>query len=269
MKRSSIYIDKTILHYSGHLKSRHNQQSHRTHNEKAKTEDSKLSVANKSHDLPAVQCKDTLSLDYDYHAQYSKRKIQSNSDRYKELPDVDDEDSEDENGQLSAADFQQLLSRPVSSGDHFTFAAERSWLQNPDEEKSDDGTMASNLFKLNIPNLNDGLTRLPFYLRHDFSTDLFTQEELNDMAERAESRIESSKKISNDLSIETELVKRLQQTNVQEASKSTASSSNSAKIKTSTSAVPASNKTVTSKPATKAKVSDTEDIQAWLDDILN
>lgn len=257
-----------------------------------------MKVANKSHDLPAVQCKDTLLLDYDHKAQYTKRKIESNSDRYKELPN--DDDDYDENGQLSAADFQQLLSRPASTGDHFTFSAERSWLQSADTDTPDDGSMVSNLFKLNIFNLNDGLIRIPFYLRHDLPTDLFTEEELTDIhtTEKAnqnlldclksnvgqqvagkksnatvESKIESPKNVDVKSFAETELVELLQQTKVQESSKNMASTSNTAKIPnsmpTSTAKASTPSKTVQAKPTSKANLPKTEDIQDWLDDILN
>lgn len=171
---------------SKHLKSRHSKPL--TKNEKPERHERdrpEAKVTEISQDLPAVQCKDTLILDYDHKAQYSRRKIESNADRYKELPDVDDDDDSDENGQLSAADFQQLLSQPVSTGDHFTFAAEKSWTQSADADASDDGSMVSNLFKLNTSNLNDGLARVPFYLRHDLPTGLFTEEELTDIHYRS------------------------------------------------------------------------------------
>lgn len=280
-----------------------------------------MKLANKTNDLPAVQCKDTLLLDYDHNAQYTKRKIESNADRYKELSD----DDEDENGQLSAADFQQLLSRPASTGDHFTFAAERSWLQSADTDTSDDGSMVSNLFKLNISNLNDGLARVPFYLRQDLAIDLFTKEELTDIHYRSdffesdqmqqnlrlpasdqvnqklldclksnvggqqvagkklnttvESKMESSKKVDVKSFAETELAELLQQTKVQEPSKNVASTSKVAQISkpipTTISAAKAStpNKTAQAEPvsssSSKTNLSRTEDIQDWLDDILN
>lgn len=322
----NLSFSKISLVNSGHLKSRHNKPP-RTQDEKAEKlerDRPELKVANKSHgqDLPAVQCKDTLLLDYDHKAQYSKRKIESNFDRYKELPNVDDDDDDDENGQLSAADFQQLLSRPASTGDHFTFSAERSWLQSADTDTSDDGSMVSNLFKLNILNLNDGLIRVPFYLRHDLPTDLFTEEELTDIHYRStffeneqmqqnqrlttnepvnqnllaclksnvgqevagkklnttvKTKMESSKNVDVKSFAETELTELLQQTKVQEPSKNMASTSNVAKISmpasTTAAKAPEPRKTVQAKPtpdsSSKANIPKTEDIQDWLDDILN
>lgn len=129
-----------------------------------------------------MQCKDTLLLEYDYNAQYTKRKICSNADRYKELSDDDDDD---ENGQMSAADFQQLLSVPLSVGDHFTFAAERMWLQNDDMNTSEVGSMLTDLFKLNITKLQNGLGRVPFYSRQGLMNEMFTADEIADMNYRA------------------------------------------------------------------------------------
>lgn len=134
-------------------------------------------------DLPAVQCKDTLLLDYDYDKQYSKRSLASNWDKYNELPDDDDDD---DNGQLSAADFEQLLSASKSIGDHFTFAAEKSWLQSSEAENAvDESSMTTDLFKLNIANLKNGISHLPFYLRQDLPTQIFTMDEISDMDYRA------------------------------------------------------------------------------------
>lgn len=138
--------------------------------EKPKKPESK--APKQSYDLPAVQCKDTLLLDYDYNRQFSKRHVVNNWDKYTELSDDDDE-----NGQLSAADFEQLLSASKAVGEHFTFAAERSWLQN----QSDESSMAADLFRLNISNLNNGIGRLPFYIRQGLSQDMFTEDEIKNM----------------------------------------------------------------------------------------
>lgn len=129
-----------------------------------------------TYDMPAVQCKDTLLLDYDYSKQYSKRSVVNNWDKYADLPDDDPE-----NGQLTAADFEQLLSASKSIGDHFTFAAERSWLQNDGGSQSDENSIAADLFKLNISNLKNGIGRLPFYVRQGLSEDMFTSDEITNM----------------------------------------------------------------------------------------
>lgn len=227
----------------------------------------------------------------------------SNADRYKELSDDDD----DENGQLSAADFQQLLSASTSVGDHFTFAAERSWLKTDDSTPSDEGSMASDLFKLNISNLKDGLGRVPFYLRQGLPKEMFIEEEITDMNCRASffegenerkplaanqtnqnlleilmsktnEKVDSSpstaktgadevvpKKVVEMSAADDELAGLLQMTEIH--------SPHASQKPTPTSTIRTSTKTNETKPAssnpTKAKANKTENIQDWLDDILN
>lgn len=262
--------------------------------------------------MPAVQCKDTLLLDYDYHAQYSKRKLESNADRYKELPS--DDDNDDENGQLTAADFQQLLTASKSIGDHFTFAAERSWLSNDDDANAtthDASSMASDLFKLNISNLKNGLDRIPFYIRQGLPIEIFTEQEITDMNYRAnffengklnqnqstlakqqpnQNLLNILKSNSNSSSNENvnssnatakvnthSVGEKLSEANIEldELLKDTRISDTPIKM-TSISSTIASNSIpkAPTKPSTVAKPSKTtpnktEDIQDWLDDILN
>lgn len=235
-----------------------------------------------SSDLPAVQCKDTLLLDYDYNQQYSKRKLVNNWDRYAELSDDED------NGQMSAADFEQILSASKSIGDHFTFASERSWMQN-DESNVD-------LFKLNVGNLKSGLGRLPFYIRHGLSQDIFSEGELADMDYRVnffESRTEKPAKESinqNLLNLLTDTKKEpkkpeandpleelLQKTSSIAVSKpppvalsptirKPATASSPTIRKPAPSSSPTIRKPVAASTSTNQK---TENIQDWLDDILN
>lgn len=267
---------------------------------------------NQSYDLPPVQCKDTLVLGYDHNAQYSKRKLLNNADRYKELSD----DDNDENGQMSAADFQQLLSASTSVGDHFTFAAERSWAQNDDLSASDEGSMATELFKLNISNLKDGLGRLPFYLRQGLNEALFTDEEITNMnysasffesdhtnvnhraniverdqanqnllnilkskdeefdrsSQKSDKNVQQKKTVETTAAVDDELVGLLRITQIQSPQTSSKS------IPASTSATATATATMTSSNSTevkphsnqsKSKSNKAEDIQDWLDDILN
>ncbi|XP_031626789.1 uncharacterized protein LOC116343049 [Contarinia nasturtii] len=225
-----------------------------------------------SYDLPAVISKDTLLLDYDYNKQYSKRNVVSNWDRYADIRDDDDDD----NGQLSAADFEQLLSASKSIGDHFTFSAERTWLQSVDANQTDENSMASDLFKLNISNLKNGISRLPFYKRQDLSQDIFTNEEITNLNHRAKffDKNESNRKVSTDNQlinnptkkivekspIESDLVHSLQKTELSDKPMDTASLPTTS---ASSSVAP-----LPVKPP-KIKSNKTEDIQDWLDDILN
>ncbi|XP_055302452.1 uncharacterized protein LOC129568497 [Sitodiplosis mosellana] len=271
--------------------------------EKPKRLDSK--APKQSYDLPAVQCKDTLLLDYDYSKQYSKRNLVSNWDKYADLPDDDDD-----NGQLSAADFEQLLSASKSIGDHFTFAAERSWLQNDGGNASDEGSVAADLFKLNISNLKNGIGRLPFYMRQGLPKEMFTDDEITSMNYRANYfENENSHKLSAGNEINQNLLNILTKENVKDTSstnekrktdysskKIVNAPSKKVEVKTPTQKdIPQSSReaelidqlteikltpTVTTIPSksnpintpsssTKVKSNKTEDIQDWLDDILN
>lgn len=252
-----------------------------------------------TYDLPAVQCKDTLLLDYDYSKQYSKRGLVNNWDKYAELRDDDDDD----NGQLSAADFEQLLSASKSIGDHFTFAAERTWLQAVDNNQicpSEDNSMASDLFKLNMANLKNGISHIPFYKRLELSEDIFTNEEITNMNYRAnfyeknkinpkistdnpinqniltnilksnleqvKNKSENSKKaidVSKKPPTDTELVKSLQNAQINDRPLVVKSPPTTSTLSNPLKLTAMSNKTST------VQSNKTEDIQDWLDDILN
>lgn len=220
--------------------------------------------------MPAVQSKETLLLDYDYTQQFSKRKIASNWDRYNESSD------EEDNAQMSAADFEQILSAPKSIGEHFTFSSERNWIQQ-DDSSLNDANGAVDLFKLNIGQLKNGIGKLPFYIRQDFSKDLFTESELADMDFRVnyfDDKIVSKSETMNDsinfnilnalttgkkpVSNDDPLEELLQRTTI-------ANKSSEAPV------VKATTSQAKSGPAVKQtnKQEKTANIQDWLDDILN
>lgn len=227
----------------------------------------------KSHDLPAVQCKDTLLLDYDHNQQYSKRILVNNWNRYDEPAD------EENNAQMSAASFEQILSASKCVGNHFTFASERNWLHNEDAKMD-----ATDLFKLNVTNLKNGLGRLPFYVRQGIPKSVFNEFELTDMDYRV--NFFENDTIPKPSSINQNIVNILTNTNsintVPDAKKSicmhdtikqTIDSDSLVKLLQTTS--------IQSKPLAQAsalaqksnqkgtKKDKTEDIQDWLDDILN
>lgn len=235
--------------------------------------------AKPSYDLPAVQCKDTLLLDYDYSKQYSKRTLVNNWSKYDDIPDHDDDD----NAQLTAADYELLLAASKSIGDHFTFAAERSWLHS--DAQTEEGSLAGELFKLNISNLENGLNRLPFYVRQDLKEDIFTNEELRDIDYRAsgagkakQKPLKENKANQNVLST-GENVKSLE-TSANIKSRDDVKLPSVAEIapklsgltlNTKSMSLPSSSGAIQSKsnsPPT-APSNKTEDIQDWLDDILN
>lgn len=229
----------------------------------------------KSHDLPAVQCKDTLLLDYDHSQQYSKRKLVNNWDRYNEP--IDEED----NAQMSAASFEQILSASKSVGDHFTFASERNWLHHEDSQMD-----ATDLFKLNVTNLKNGLGRLPYYIRQAIPTNVFNELELTDMDYRVNFFENDTKpkpssinqnivNILTDTKTGTNIVKDVKKSSCMHDTiiKETIDSDSLEKLLQTTSiqTKPLSQASVVA-PKSSQKVTKkdkTEDIQDWLDDILN
>lgn len=243
-----------------------------------------------STDLPAVQCKDTLLLDYDHNKQYSKRGVVSNWDKYAELPDDDDD-----NCQLSAADFAQLLSASKSIGDHFTFASERSWLQNDGTNLSDEGSMSLDLFKLNILNLKNGIGQLPFYFRQGLSKEIFTEDEITSMDRQSSKKplagsetqklldiltlgdVITKQKTNTQTPLEKDVDFGLKNVAVESTPKgvdlesslrNTYIDGELTKPKSTPTPNTSSSKVPSNGPST-VKSSKTENIQDWLDDILN
>lgn len=131
-------------------------------------------------DIPPIQSKEVLLLHHDYNQEFTKRKVESNWDKYAELSDDED------NTQLMAAKFDKILLAPKSIGEHFTFSSERAWEQAADADAECNADSQSNdLFKLNMKNLKNGVGQLPFYLRNDLPLDLFIDDEITDMNFRA------------------------------------------------------------------------------------
>lgn len=99
---------------------------------------------------------------------FSKRTLTTNWLKYEEkIYPIDD------NEQLCAADFENLLVTPSSVGSHFLFSTERNWENNAEA--------TSQYFKLNILNLARTLGSLPFYVRQGYTTDIFDSAELKEM----------------------------------------------------------------------------------------
>lgn len=130
--------------------------------------------------LPPIQSKEVLLLEHDFNRAFAKRKIDSNWDRYAELSDEEDDP------QKMAADFDKILLAPKSIGEFFTFSIERAWEQTVDADaKSNTDSPPNDLFKLNLNNLRNGVGRLPFYLRNELPLNLFSDDEITDMNYRA------------------------------------------------------------------------------------
>lgn len=292
-----------VLSYSKSSKSEHSSKSaHQVDTKKKPKEvsapkEKDIPKASKTYDLPSVQSKETLLLDYDHKQQYVKRKLVSNWDRY------DEPSNEEEDPQLMAADFEKILSTPQSVGSYFTFASERDWTE-------DGGNgIINNLFKLDLSMLENGIGRLPFYVRHDMPKDHFLAEEIADMNQRvnyAENREASSRKSAgneftqnmlnllsnssgkdqtfskpkesdsvkaNESTVPDRVVQSMQKLSVQTEPKSDNVASDSPKKvepNKSFRAPPMLTASAPSHtPSSKATKDSNEDIQDWLDDILN
>lgn len=236
-------------------------------------------------DLPPIQSKEVLLLDHDYGRAFTKRKVESNWDKYEDLSD----DDGDSNPQMMAANFDKILSAPKAIGEHFTFASERAWEQavDADAESSADTT---DLFKLNLSNLKNGVGRLPFYLRNDLPLDLFNDDEITDMNFRAnyydnENQKPQTKRTGDVKSLMESLGAKVyaQSNDVRLPECSVGTSSQKTNVKLSKSITdlaestasltiqkPAPQHSTTTAPMGKPKGSnESENIQDWLDDILN
>uniref|UniRef100_A0A182TSR2 Uncharacterized protein n=1 Tax=Anopheles melas TaxID=34690 RepID=A0A182TSR2_9DIPT len=126
------------------------------------------------HTAPLVVCDD----------RYGKRQIQQNWTEERNLPSSDS-DTEDE--QLLAADFEKLLELPASSASHFLLSSEKRWLQpDTDLPGEDEKNRYSEYFRIDTKLLNASLGCIPFYERHGYDETLFSTLELNLMRQKAE-----------------------------------------------------------------------------------
>ncbi|XP_075156903.1 apoptosis and caspase activation inhibitor isoform X2 [Haematobia irritans] len=111
------------------------------------------------------------------------QKIKSQMGNERDLYDLNIEDEENE--QMRAGDFKLMTQLPMSTGGYFKFSSEKQWEQ-AENEPFLDNTEASEYFTLNLKLINVGLQTIPFYKRMDFSSSMFTQEQLNTMEKSAE-----------------------------------------------------------------------------------
>ncbi|XP_050070712.1 uncharacterized protein LOC126558702 [Anopheles maculipalpis] len=119
-----------------------------------------------------------------YDDRYGKRQLQQNWTKDRDLPSSD---SDADDGQLQAADFEKLLELPPSSANHFLLSSEKRWLQ-PDTELpgDDEKNDYSEYFRIDTKLLNASLGCIPFYERHGYDPELFSTLEINLMRQKAE-----------------------------------------------------------------------------------
>ncbi|XP_062139361.1 uncharacterized protein LOC133848012 [Drosophila sulfurigaster albostrigata] len=119
----------------------------------------------------------------------------------REMPPPDGEDDDDmeqaggapldENAraQLRAGDYKQMAQFPSMGGGHFSFGAEKEWNNIAEGQTQLHTKAASSYFTLNLGLLNAGLLTIPFYKRMDYSSSMFTRQQIvtqTEAAERAE-----------------------------------------------------------------------------------
>lgn len=100
--------------------------------------------------------------------------------------DLDDlPGGDEENEHMRAGDFKCMSQLPSGMGGHFKFSSEKQWEQAETEDFLDN-TEASEYFTLNLKLLNVGLQTIPFYKRMDYSSAMFSKEQLQTMENEAE-----------------------------------------------------------------------------------
>ncbi|XP_055913975.1 uncharacterized protein LOC129947446 [Eupeodes corollae] len=92
-------------------------------------------------------------------------------------------DSDIDNEQMHAADFELLTQMPNSVGGHFQFTSEKNW---ESEDMFLNKTQASEYFTLDLNLLNAGLQTIPFYKRLDFPSSWFGKSRLKAMNNAAD-----------------------------------------------------------------------------------
>ncbi|XP_058060044.1 uncharacterized protein LOC131210769 [Anopheles bellator] len=118
-------------------------------------------------------------------ARYSKRQIEQNWTEQRELPKGRNDDSDDE--QLGAADFEKLLELPASSGGHFLLSSEKHWLEpDSGLPGTDEKDRFGQYFHIDTKQLRTSLGAIPFYQRYGYDEALFGARELNLMRQKAE-----------------------------------------------------------------------------------
>lgn len=82
---------------------------------------------------------------------------------------------------MSAADFEMLLLAPKSVGSHFVFSNEKSWSTDTDEGVVDQTLLGGHHFRFNLVEFEQQMATIPFYQRQDYGVDLFSDKEIEEM----------------------------------------------------------------------------------------
>ncbi|KAM3955311.1 uncharacterized protein ACR2FA_010803 [Aphomia sociella] len=143
---------------------------------------------------------DILKITEEANSKYKKKEIQSNWSKYEMPIDSYDDIEEQEN---MGADYEKLIEMPLSIGGHFQFKHEKSWDVNTGPSLYD------KYFEINMNDLANALSTLPFYERNNIDKDIFTSSDILTMDTRA---IKYKRKYYNDNSYTTTELKVLDKT---------------------------------------------------------
>lgn len=142
-----------------------------------------------------------------YDDPYSKRPIESNWNSSRNLSSGE---SDSEDNQLRAADFEKLLQMPPSVSGHFFLSTEKHWATDSEEASiavagGKSGQQYGQYFQIDTKQLNTSLATIPFYERNEYPCEIFSKHEIDSMKVKAQleskkydelcQRLESSKKM--------------------------------------------------------------------------
>ncbi|XP_038212472.1 uncharacterized protein LOC119832787 [Zerene cesonia] len=117
-----------------------------------------------------------LKITEEANSKYKKKEILSNWSKY-EMP-IESYEEIDEQENLGA-DYETLVSAPLSVGGHFQFKHEKSWDTNAGPSVFD------KYFDINMKNLNTALLTIPFFERNGINQSIFTEIDVQNMNHRA------------------------------------------------------------------------------------
>lgn len=117
---------------------------------------------------------DILKNEQSENSKYSKRGLTSNWQKYETLvPEFRQQESVN-----MGADFEQLVQMPLSTGGHFQFKHEKNWETRVKKSEYD------KYFEFDAEKLSTALSTIPFYIRNDLDSNIFSEGEHASMRTR-------------------------------------------------------------------------------------
>lgn len=235
-----------------------------------------------SNALPNVRSTETILTEFDHNKMFVKRKLENNWSKYDELPE------DESNEQMLAANFEDMLLGPKTIGSHFTFNSEKHW--NVETSDTSISQAQTDLFTLNLKLLKYGLGALPFNIRQDYPFDFCTDNPFLDRLKTKTDFNDSSDLVQQFAEIDARIRTSKPATSVEVRDNSKdqevkghtlphiliPSSTSNTTVRGLTGDITSkvdSNEDVTAKhlpkPDPPVPIKSIENIQGWLDDILN